>query len=290
MLEIWKGATDNNKAFGALLTDLSKAFDCLGHDFLIAKLHAYGLDIDLLNILQDYLSSRTQRKKVNSFYSSWEAILSGVPQSSILGPLLFNIFMCDMFLILKATYFTGYVDDNTPFVVRDNIADVIKALEEIGENLLNWFANNEMKLNTNKCHLLLNSQEPNTLKAGDLLITNSLSENLLGITFYCKLKFNKHIEHICQKASQKLNAFAGLAPYMGTTKKRILMTAFFKSQFNYCPLVWMCCNRSFSTKINRLHERCLQIVYNDKKSNFNELLVTDSSVSDPLSKFTKTGS
>ena len=116
MLEIWKGATDNNKAFGALLTDLSKAFDCLSHDLLIAKVHAYGLDIDSLNIPQDYLSSRKQRTKVDSFYSPWEAILSGVPQGSILGPILFSIFMCDMFLMLKAIYFTGYADDNTPFV------------------------------------------------------------------------------------------------------------------------------------------------------------------------------
>ena len=79
MLEIWKEATDNNKAFGALLTDLLKAFDCLSHGLLIAKLHAYGIDIDSLNILQDYLSNRKQRTKVDSFYSSWEAILSGVP-------------------------------------------------------------------------------------------------------------------------------------------------------------------------------------------------------------------
>ena len=106
-----------------------------------------------------------------------------------------------MFLISKATYFTGYADDNTPFVVRDNIADVTKALEEIGENLLSWFSNTEMKLNTDKCHLLLNSQEPNTLKIGDLNINNSLSEKRLGITFDCKLKFNKHIKDICQKAS-----------------------------------------------------------------------------------------
>ena len=227
MLEIWKEATDNNKAFGALLTNLSKAFDCLSHDLLIAKLHAYDIDIDSLNILQDYLSNRKQRTKVNSFYSSWEAILSGVPQGSILGPLLFNIFMCDMFLILKGTYFTGYADDNTPFVVRDNIKDVIKALEEIGESLVNWFSNNEMKLNTDKCHLLLNSQEPNTLKISDLHINNSVSEKLLGITFDCKLKINKHIEDICQKA-QKINALARLASYMGTTKKRFMNT-FFKS-------------------------------------------------------------
>ena len=105
--------------------------------------------------------------------------------------------MCDMFLILKATYFTGYADDTTAFVVRDNIADIIKALEEIRENLLNWFLNNEMKLKTDKCHLLLNSQEPNTLKIGDLHINNSRHKKLPGITFDCKLKFYKHIQSIC---------------------------------------------------------------------------------------------
>ena len=80
--------------------------------------------------------------------------------------------MCGMLLILKGTYFTDYADDNTPFVVRDNIKDVIKALEEIGESLVNWFSNFEMKLNTDKYHLLLNSQEPNTLKIGDLNLNN----------------------------------------------------------------------------------------------------------------------
>ena len=98
--------------------DLSKAFGCLTHDLLIAKLHAYGLDLVSLRILQDYLTNRKQRTKVGSFYDSWEKILSGEPQGSILGPLLFNKLMCDMFLMLKTTSFTDYTDDNIPFVVR----------------------------------------------------------------------------------------------------------------------------------------------------------------------------
>ena len=94
---------------------------------------------------------------------------------------------------------------------RDNIADVIKALEEIGENLQNWSLNNNMKLNNNKSHLLFNSQEPDTLKIGDLDIKNTLSQKLRDIIFDCRLKFNKHIEDFCQKVSQKLNALERLA-------------------------------------------------------------------------------
>ena len=119
----------------------------MSHDLWTSKLHTQGLDIDSRNILQDYLGNLKERAKVDSVLSSWEAILSGVSQGSILGPLLFNIFMCDIFLILKTTYFTGCADDNVQFAVRDNITVVIKALEKIAENLVNWFSNNKMKLN-----------------------------------------------------------------------------------------------------------------------------------------------
>ena len=79
MLEKWKSAIDNRKMFGALLTDLSKAFDCLSHDLLIAKLNAYGFSIAALRLVQNYLSNRKQRTKINSDFSSWEEILFGVP-------------------------------------------------------------------------------------------------------------------------------------------------------------------------------------------------------------------
>ena len=273
MLETWKEATDNNKAFGALLTDLSKVFDCLSYDLLIAKLYAYGLDLASSKILRDYSTSRRQRTKVNLFYtilSGVPQILSGVPQGSILGSLLFNVFMCNMFLILKITSFTGYA--NAPFVVRENTSNVIKALEDIGENLIKRFSDNQMKLNTDKCHVPLNSQGPNTIKIGNLCIKNSSCEKMLGINFDHKLKFMNHVEEICKKASGKLNALARITPYMGIRKQYTLMDAIFKTQFNYCSLIWMCCNRSLNNKTDRLHERSLRIVYSDKTSHFSKLL------------------
>ena len=241
-------------------------------------MHAYGLDLALLKILQDYLTNRKQRKKVDSFYSSWEKILSGVPQDSILGPLLFNIFICDMFLILRTTSFTGYMDDNTPFVVKENTTNVIKILEDIGENLIKWFSDNQMKLNTNRFQVLLNSQGPKTTKIGNLCIKNSSCEKMLGINFDYKLKFTNHIENICKKASQKINALDRIAPYMGICKRRTLMNAFFKSQFNCCPLIRLCCSRSLNNKIDRLHEQSLRIVYSNKISDLIELLEIDGSV------------
>ena len=97
MLEKWKKTVDNGNVFGALLTDLSKTFDCFPHNEIIAKLNYHGFNFSALKLTHNYLAKRKQRIKINHLYSSWEDILFGIPQRLILGPILFNICLADFF-------------------------------------------------------------------------------------------------------------------------------------------------------------------------------------------------
>ena len=101
------------------MTDLSKAFDCILHDLIIDQLEAYGFHIDTLKLVHDHLSNRKQRVKVNDAYSSWKDIFYGVPQGSILGPLLFNIHLCDLFYFLEDLDIASYADDTTIYTVSE---------------------------------------------------------------------------------------------------------------------------------------------------------------------------
>ena len=139
LLEKWKNSVDKGKAFGALLTDLSKAFDCLNHELLTAKLNTYGFTLPALRLIHDYLSNRKQRAKINDNYSSLSEILFGVPQGSILGSLLFNIFQADLFFVVKDVDIASYADESTSFIVENNIDNVIAPLEQVSDALFNWF-------------------------------------------------------------------------------------------------------------------------------------------------------
>ena len=135
--------------------DLSKAFDSMKHGLLIAKLHAYGLSIEALELIQNYLSNRKQRVKLNTTFCAWKETKVDVPQGSVLGPLLFNVFINDICLIVNKTKICTYADDTTIYACHTELNTIIKNLETVGSILSNWFSSNFMKLNDDNCHLMI---------------------------------------------------------------------------------------------------------------------------------------
>ena len=199
-----KHAVGKGKDVGALLTCLSKAFDCLPHELIIVKLNGYGFNLPALKLMHSYLSHRNQRTKVNHAYSSWEEILFGVPQGSILGPNLFNVFLSDLFLVINDIDFSSYADDNTIYDSANSIDNVILSLQESTEKLFKWFSYNQMKGNTDKCHLIISTDELIEIRVGESLIKSSTCEKLLDVKIGNKLNFDTQVKGLCKKTNNKL--------------------------------------------------------------------------------------
>ena len=151
-------------------------------------------------------------------------------------------------------------------------------LEKNADKLFDWFSNNYLKANPDKCHLFVNTTGNIRINVRNETISNSSNQKLLDIRFNSNFHFDDHVASLCKKASQKLNALTRVAQYMNLAQRRSIMKAFICSQFGYCPLVWIFHSRKINTRINSLHERVLRVVYRDYNATFSELLTKDKSV------------
>ena len=276
MVDEWKSALDKKYITGAVFMDLSKAFDCLPHGLLIAKCHAYGVTVPACELLADYLSQRKQRVKIGSARSSWADLHKGVPQGSILGPLLFNIFINDLFLCIEKCSLYNYADDNAISYSAPCLSDVLSNLQSDCNHAIEWFNSNDMKDTLDKFQFMMLSSS--SLAPVELLldsstyITSQDCVKVLGIIIDKQLTFNEHISSCCTKAARQLNAFARISKYLNPNSRRTIHHSFIASNFSYCPLVWPFCVKTTNEKLEEIQERSLRIMCNDYTSSYEDLL------------------
>ena len=183
----------------SLLTDLSKAFDVMDHQLLIAKLNSYSVDTNSLYFLASYLEKRKQRTKVNGSYSSFDDIFSGVPQGSILCPLLFNIYICDLFFRTGDLDIASYADDNTPYTFSSEPDVALKKLRSYSVKIFEWFHNNRLKSNAGKCNLIISSTSPVEIEIENTIIFSVKRVKLVGVHIDGRLDFDYHVNQTCKK-------------------------------------------------------------------------------------------
>ena len=194
MVEQWKQTMDKGEYVGAVLIDLSKAFDCLPHGLLIAKLKAYVLHPSAYRLLASYLHGRRQRVKVGNTRSEWALITKCTLQGSMMGNILFNVFLHDIFYVVDNGSLFNYADDNMVSRREVNLQNLVAALVNDTQLLITWFANNGMSANPDKLQALLLSPHqgevlPNPLCVDGNAINPGTHVKLLGVTIDEHLTF-----------------------------------------------------------------------------------------------------
>ena len=203
LIQKWLEELDSGGYVGTIFMDLSKAYDCLSHDLLIAKLEAYGLDVGSLNFLLHYLSLRRYRTKVGSSYSKWSEICRGISQGSILGPLLFNIFINDIFFFVEKSEICNFADDNTVYSCGKDLAKIKEDLICTMKNVLKWFMLNSLKANPGKFQFMVLGDKTcykHILKINSICVQSSDDVTLLGVMIDKNLTFKKHVGNLVRKA------------------------------------------------------------------------------------------
>ena len=278
-VENWRKSLDNDKHIGCILIDLSKAFDCLPHGLLIAKLNAYGVTKDSCKLILSYLRNRKQTVKLGNSRSEWLDLKTGVPQGSLFGPFLFNIFINDfIFDLERVCDVYNYADDNTLSFSHANL-DVVKIkLEEASFQAVKWFDANYMKANPSKFQAICISR--NDLNINFEISNHSISTEkmvkLLGVHIDDKLNFSHHASTICKKAARQINALQRIGKHLDFNSKLKIYESFVASNFEYCSIVYNSFSNVQHKKLEKLNERALRLVCNDYISTYDNILINSS--------------
>ena len=249
--------------------DFAKAFDSVSHDLILHKLkYNFGINGMLLNFIQNYLKNRQQRVVIDGKFSSWESVRSGVPQGSVLGPILFVLFINDIVNeISPHTKILLYADDMKIWKVIDTIEDQ-NALQLDIDNLHQWSVDNKMKFHPSKCKILRSTLKINYILTSYNMANTPLdiaeSERDLGIIIHPKLLYRNHHQAIIAKSSQKLGLVKRNCSFTKSIKSRkVLYLSLVRSLYEHCSPIWRPVNITQINKFERIQKRAIKWIFNE---------------------------
>ncbi|PFX12227.1 putative RNA-directed DNA polymerase from transposon BS [Stylophora pistillata] len=268
---------DSSEHSAAITIDLSKAFDSINHDLLLAKLSAYGVTKDALQLLRSYLTDRKQHVKTDGVLSDWQIVRCGVPQGSILGPLLFNIYMNDVnfsdiscSLRFYADDTTGYSSNLCPSTLQINLQNNVGLLAS-------WFCENFLAINHSKSQSIVFNRA--TLPTPFVIDSNELDYvthmKLLGVVIDNSLSFNVHIKEVCRKVNTKVSILRRIRKFIPSDVMIKLYKAFILPHFEYASPLFIGLSKGLSAKLESTNAFALRTLLNYSKSTaYEELLKT----------------
>ena len=240
-----KTAIDEKKIVSGIFLDLTKAFDTVNHNILLAKLHNYGIRGVANDLLRSYLTNRYQYVSIGNTSSSKQPIKCGVPQGSVLGPLLFLIYINDIANCSKIGKIRIFADDTSAFVEGTKVNEVISNSEILMNDLNNWFKSNKLTLSTNKsCFILFRSAHtrlneiPSVLNFGDSHINRENSVKYLGITLDENLNWNEHVQQVCKSLKSCFGTFYNVRNYLNLDQVRTIYYSLVYSKIKYALAVY----------------------------------------------------
>ena len=268
---------DQNKYTALISLDLSKAFDSIDHQLLLQKLLNLGISIHSINWIESYLSNRKQRTKFSEYTSSETVVTAGIPQGSILGPLLFTCFTNDMAAIFDdICKMIAYADDTQLLVTSDSTDELkIKALQAIN-TAQKWFTSNSMKNNVAKTDLIIFT--PRTHPEDFHINTDIIDEEgeeiilkakkhikILGVTIDEKLNWSKQVNAVKRKSMNATRSVHRVNHFLPLTQRKLLYNTVISPNFSYCDVIFDGCNVKDAESLQRVQNFAAKSVTGNRK-------------------------
>lgn len=261
VLTNWKIAVHDRKVIVAVFLDLRRAFETIDRDILLQKLDKYGVCENELDWFKSYLKNRKQRTKVNNSISDAINISLGVPQGTILGVLLFLIYINDLEKAIGESKVLLFADDALLYVVGDSIAECVQKINEDLKRLSNWFEMNKLKLNIEKTKcMVLNANLDNDILIDNVAIDIVDEIKYLGLIIDNKLSFKSHLNYICKKIGKKLYFFSIIRKNLSVMSAIKIFNVMLKPHFEYCASILFTFNAEMMNRLQKLQNRGMRTI------------------------------